>query len=189
MIDIASPVIEVATSGLDWPAIAAGIGTGVVGVAGIIGTFWQGKRGREAASQDLRNSIESSAQNLATTIEADKKRAHIAEKRRIYAQFMATLTNLIFIAHEAAIGEVGSTEEALRERRASLQRLIDIYPSMWIAFTELMLIASKEVGEAADRAYTVALTLEKLVVSDKLSDLDERIEELRGLMRTDLGEP
>lgn len=37
MLDVASPVIQVVTTGTDWPAIVAVISTGIVGLAGIGG--------------------------------------------------------------------------------------------------------------------------------------------------------
>lgn len=36
MTDLISPVVQVVTSGMDWPAIVAAISGGVVGLAGII---------------------------------------------------------------------------------------------------------------------------------------------------------
>jgi hypothetical protein len=69
--------------------------TGAVGLAGTGGTLWQGQRGREASSKDLNHSLEVGAANLITSINADNERARIAEKRRIYASFIATLGNLL----------------------------------------------------------------------------------------------
>lgn len=63
MIDAASPVIQVVTTGTDWPAIAAVISTGIVGIAGIGSAIWQARHnwGKE------------------------DDRAKLAEKKRIYA--------------------------------------------------------------------------------------------------------
>lgn len=41
MLYAGSPVIQVVTTGVDWPAIAAVISTGRVGLAGISVTLWQ----------------------------------------------------------------------------------------------------------------------------------------------------
>ena len=73
MLDAIPPVVHVVTSGggTNWPAIVAPIAAGVVGVAGIIGTAWQGKRGREAQSKDLRDSINTAADNLRDSIDAE----------------------------------------------------------------------------------------------------------------------
>ena len=69
-------VMQAATNGsVNWAAVASA----TVGVAGIIGMFWSGKRAREAASKDLLISINS-----------EDKRAKRAEKRQIYARHLAT---------------------------------------------------------------------------------------------------
>ena len=53
---IASAVQAVSIS--DWPAIVTGVVTGVVGLAGIMAVYWQGKRATETASQTFRSSID-----------------------------------------------------------------------------------------------------------------------------------
>src|SRR5215470_453593 len=68
----AVPVVTVS----DWPAIVTGIA-----LAGIAATYWQGKRATQAASENLRNSID-----------AENERARLAEKRRIYAACQAAFT-------------------------------------------------------------------------------------------------
>src|SRR5262245_31553900 len=73
----AVPVVTVS----DWPAIVTGIVIGVVGLAGIAAVYWQGKRAAEAASENLRRSID-----------AENERAQLAEKRRIYAACQAAFT-------------------------------------------------------------------------------------------------
>src|SRR5215471_18310757 len=83
--------MEVVTVGPDWPAIAAGITTGVVGLAGIGGTLWQGKRSREAQTADLKASLDATADNLKVGINAENERARLAEKRRIYARCTTAL--------------------------------------------------------------------------------------------------
>src|SRR5438552_300981 len=57
-----SPIVQAATTGTDWPAIAAAVSTGVVGLAGIVATFLSGKR----------------------TINAEDARARLAQKRQMY---------------------------------------------------------------------------------------------------------
>jgi hypothetical protein len=68
-------------SGMDWSAVA----TAAVGIAGIAGALWQGKRAREAASNDLQQNLKAASENLLTTINADNERARLSEKRRISA--------------------------------------------------------------------------------------------------------
>jgi hypothetical protein len=90
VLNVIPPVVHVVISGgTNWPAIVAPLAAGVVGVAGIIGTAWQGKRGREAQSKDLQNSIAAAAENLQLTVAAEDRRAHVAEKRQVYAAYLA----------------------------------------------------------------------------------------------------
>jgi hypothetical protein len=80
------PVAKVITVSTDWPTIVAAIITGVAAVVGIIGTCWQAKRGREAASEDLRASLDAASANLLAGITAEDKRAERAVKQRAYAE-------------------------------------------------------------------------------------------------------
>jgi hypothetical protein len=50
----AVPVVTVS----DWPVIVTGIVIGVVGLAGIVAVYWQGKRAAEASSENLHRSID-----------------------------------------------------------------------------------------------------------------------------------
>jgi hypothetical protein len=55
MLTATPPVVHVVISGgTDWPTIVAAVATGVVGIAGIIGTAWQGKRSRDMGRNTLR---------------------------------------------------------------------------------------------------------------------------------------
>ncbi len=60
----------VINSAVDWPAVVAGISAGVAALAGIGATLWQASR----------------------TWGHEDKRAKIAEKRRIYAACLTTLS-------------------------------------------------------------------------------------------------
>jgi hypothetical protein len=89
-----TPVVQVVTSGPDWPAIAAAIAGAVVGLAGIIAGYWQSKRSGEDAARNLKNSLNATARNLRISINAENKRAWVAEKRRIYAECLAAFEEL-----------------------------------------------------------------------------------------------
>jgi hypothetical protein len=67
---VASAAVQVFTSGTDWAAIAAAISGGLVGLAGIFAAWRQSGR----------------------TISAEDKRAKVAEKRRIYARYLTSIT-------------------------------------------------------------------------------------------------
>jgi hypothetical protein len=70
------PVIEVMTASTDWPAIAAGITTGVVGLAGIAATFFQNK----AAQKERRTS--------------EDKARWLQERLHINSQFLSAAVSL-----------------------------------------------------------------------------------------------
>jgi hypothetical protein len=77
VIEVASPLIQVVTSGTDWPAMWAAISGGVVGLAGIVFAWRQSKM----------------------TISADDERAILADKRQIYSKYHASLDEVFTIAN------------------------------------------------------------------------------------------
>jgi hypothetical protein len=153
-----SPDVQVVTTGTDWPAIIAAITTGVVGVAGILATYWQGKRGQEAASK-----------NLSTTINAENERAHLAEKRRIYARCLTTLWEL-----ENAIATGGSTNDVLtaEQTTAAVSAITVQY--------ELRLIAPSNVYKAENDVI--------IALMHQDGNAGNLLDECPAAMRADLGE-
>lgn len=119
MLDVASPVIQVVTTGTDWPAIAAVISTGIVGLAGIGATLWQAKRNWNI----------------------EDKRAKVAERRRIYASSLASFFTCLEAARRKdSLKDTPESETAAREYDAALIEALN-------TAVELRLIApSKEVG-------------------------------------------
>jgi hypothetical protein len=120
-----SPVVQVVTTGTDWPAIVAAISTGVVGIAGIVATFLSGKR----------------------RINAENERARLAEKRRIYAAFMAAVDSLYVITIHADDDNTQLDSARYNDARTALYR----------ATSELRLVAPPdvehivwEIGKAID---------------------------------------
>src|ERR1039457_6121611 len=131
VLDVIPPVVDVVTKGTDWPTIA----TGVVGVAGIIGTSWQGKRAREATSQDLRDSLR-----------ADTDRALTADRRGVYANFLAA-TNKMLIADADFEGNWAAADEETKNL------LVESYNAplseLFIALAEVKLVAPETIGDVA----------------------------------------
>jgi hypothetical protein len=121
MLEVSSPVVQVVTGATDWPAIAAAGATVVVAVAGIWGTAWQARKGREAAHQDLARSLDAAADNLATSIQAERG-AERAEKCLIYARSLARLTDVEVAnsGYDPAQPELGS-----RDRSGKLDAALD----------------------------------------------------------------
>lgn len=173
--------IQIVTTGPDWPAIAAAISTGVVGLAGIGGTFWQGKRAREHASTDLETSLKATSDNLELSIKAEHDRARLMEKRRVYAHF----TGMLDAAYALVTGEmfypdatsVLKSEDIIHARH---EAMIATYN----AFSELQLIAPEGIRYAA--LMIVKILTERGI---KLDVWNSRRKYLRERMRTDLGEP
>ena len=138
MTDLASPVIQVVTSGVDWPAVVAGISGGVVGLAGI--TFaWRQSR---------------------MTIRADDRRVELAEKRRIYANCLAALQ------HAADAGVMRDDPPSEREDAAAAAaetasfEVVIIAPS---AVSKLVSTALGCLGEQREEEFSDAMT--KLIVA------------------------
>jgi hypothetical protein len=188
MQEAASTVVQVVTSGTDWPAIAAGIATGVVGLAGIGGTLWQGKRAREAASKDLRESLDAATTNLQLGIEAENKRAHDAEKRRIYAECLTALNEVILAAlvyGGSAAGDVSKDVDA-RLNKALDATFKAGNEARLIASAEVQGVLSTSIREVSDLA---AGTLERESSHEVNAELSSLWENLWNTMRADLGEP
>jgi hypothetical protein len=129
---------------MDWASIAPAAITGVVGLGGIGASLWQAKKGREAASADLKESLDASTASLISSIDAENKRVREAEKRRLYAASLAAFNEMIsaLIEHSTSSRESGRQEGPL-SRTARAQE------SMNRTLEELMLIAPQDVGVLA----------------------------------------
>jgi hypothetical protein len=82
---------------MDWASLIPAAITGVVGLGGIGGTLWEGKRTREAAFRDLESSLATATQNANESINAEDRRAYVAEKRRAYSALNAAIEHLWFV--------------------------------------------------------------------------------------------
>jgi hypothetical protein len=190
VLDATQPAVQVVTAGTDWAAIAAG----VLGLAGIIGTYWQGKRGREAASTDLKASLAAEAANLLAGIQAEDMRAERAVKQRIYAACQASFLEMIgavlsqrtMCLQAGPDADMGALKAMVEEPRNA----------MYDAVSELRLIAPTDVANLAteiqvaflnfiDDTYRGASQLDP-TAPPALADMQER---LYIQMRADLGVP
>lgn len=169
----AASTVQVVTVS-DWPAIVTGLVTGVVGLAGILATYWQGKRATGAASENLR-----------TSINAENERAMLAEKRRIYARFLASLTDVLVTATKIEDrGKQASTEE----HKAMTDDLARSLAPMLSALTEVGLVGPESLRDLADGvANKVTRAADDLGNSDFV--FRPLLDQLYGAMRADLGEP
>lgn len=137
---------------MDWGSVIAGAITGVVGVAGIIGTAWQGKRSREAQSTDLRASIDAAAENLRHSISVEDDRTKLADKSRIYAQCLATLWEAVeaWLIHNASSGGERAITE-LKTARALTVAANAAYSVRLIGPPDVSRLAGKALTSVRDR--------------------------------------
>ena len=176
---IASAVQAVSIS--DWPAIVTGVVTGVVGLAGIMAVYWQGKRATETASQTFRRSID-----------VQQERARLAEKRRIYAACQAAFTAMRIesITHRVAYQPPADQDQ----RDAAELALNQVQRQMLNATSELLLIAPYDVRKlAADLADSyvsyITATVRGAPLDEPASPAAHVQEQLYDAMRADLAEP
>jgi hypothetical protein len=130
---------------VDWGIVLSGAITGVVGLAGIVGTAGQGKRSREAQTADLRASLDATAGNLKLGIDAENARARQAEKRRVYAKYLAALSETLRTT--AMVDSMGT------ENVAAVSAQLDASTALIAAMSEVELIAPQEVRLWASAAH------------------------------------
>lgn len=145
----------VINSAVDWPAVVAGISAGVAALAGIGATLWQASRtwGRE------------------------DKRAHDAEKRRIYARLIAASTDL-WITRITWQSRVAIDPALIPEYTIRVGALVT-------AAAEVRLIAPQEVWQIADQVTNLLPGYPTETTPNSFNDLHKRLIEA---MRADLGE-
>jgi len=176
-------VVQVVTAGPDWPAIVAGISTGVVGLAGIAGTLWQGKRSTEAASKDLKASLDATADNLKLGIQAENERARLAEKRKVYANYHGAISRFFAERKFTASSGAGSTPPYSDESLAAVYR----------TWSEASMVAPPGISNLIREltkdlfAYTDSLDHDRTITLPR--DWVAKRDKLLADMRTDLGEP
>jgi hypothetical protein len=152
---------------LEWVGT---LGTAMVGVAGIMATYWSAAKARITQNSNLRLSIN-----------AENERARLAEKRRIYSTYMSAIGNYVLAertladARERKLGQGRVTE-----LRSDLTRSMT---AMLAALCEIRLIAP---GNLTALAVSV---VQQLTVSEDTSlRFPEFRDELYRAMRLDLGE-
>src|SRR5215472_18291875 len=176
---IAAAVQTVSVS--NWPVIITGVATGVVGLAGIVATYWQGKRATEAASESFRRSIYAAGE-----------RARLAEKRRIYAACQAAFTAMRIesITHRVAYQPPPSQDQ----RDAAELALSQARQAMLHVTSELLLIAPEGVRKiAADLTDSylgyITATVRGASLAEPTEPAGQLQNQLYDAMRADLGEP
>ena len=142
---------------------------------------WQGKRAREATSKDLRDSLQ-----------ADTDRALKADRRNVYARFLATINKTM-----AASGLLGDAWTANQEDTARLVLHSAHTPTMtelYAAVAEVRLIAPAAIGDTAGVISDLFTDFFHELIDDDTPDFNTFYEEvtrhvkpLYAMMRGDLG--
>lgn len=187
------PVIDVVTTGTDWPAITAAIVTGIAAVVGIGGTAWQAKRARQAASADLQKSVDAAAANLLVGINAEDVRADRAVKRQIYSQFQAALDDVFLSVSDLQI-TTRSAEDGSEALVARAKQVTATLVTLFKALAEVRLIAPPPVADKAiDAVYAAFVEAQASKDPDHEYDGDSSVfnerQDLYREMRADLGVP
>jgi hypothetical protein len=182
MLDAATPLVQVTAQGTDWPAIAAGISAGVVGLAGIFGTLWQGKRSRETASNDLQRSLEAASKNLLIGINAENERGRRSTRREIYAKCLASLSVLL----QALYDNNATSDRPAEQRNAAANSYRNALVAAYSAVAEVQLTAPEEVGRLASQDLLALMEIRGPSV--KNFNLRESRDRLLRAMRADLDE-
>jgi hypothetical protein len=160
--DLASPVIQVVTSGTDWPAVAAAISGGIVGLAGIVFAWRQSKM----------------------IIRAEDQRAELAEKRQINSKYQASLDDVFTVAN------ILRTEDG-PDRPKYLSELQTANMAMFNATSDVRLTASAGIASLARKvADTLSATAWRAAQTGSDVDPGNAVyngrQELYDLMHADL---
>jgi hypothetical protein len=164
--------------------------TGVVGLAGIGGTLWQGKRSREAQTADLKASLDATTENLRLNIKAEDERVRIAEKRRIYSEALSAFRELTM----ATTAHRWLHSSSVEVRKDSLSRLEKAKDAAFVAGDQLILVAPSSMHEIVSELQNASVnymgaTIEGASIGgEDRSDIGKIQAKLFIAMRTDLGE-
>jgi len=163
--EVSSAVVQVVTSGVDWPAVVAAISGGVVGLAGIIFAWRQSKM----------------------TIRADDERVELADKRQIYSKYQASLDDVFTVAN------ILRTEHG-PDRPKYLSNLQGANVAMFNATSDVRLAAPAHIAnKAREVADTLSKAAVRAAQTGADVDQDNAVyngrQDLYRLMRADLGVP
>src|SRR5262249_34887184 len=119
----------------------------VAGQAGQRSSSPNAKANRQAASKDLQASMRQTADNPVVSIKAQKQRADVATKRRIYAACLAAFQQVMRAAVNYRTARTTQTEE---ERKPLIQKQEDAQDKMYQTMGELILIAPYDIAQLTD---------------------------------------
>jgi hypothetical protein len=153
---------------LEWIAT---LGTAIVGIAGIAATYLSAGKARITQIR-----------NLQLSIDAENGRARIAEKRRVYVEYMSAISSYVTAERRlAAARSRNSAEDSISVLRPELDQAMTI---MLRALCEVRLIAPGPLSLLAGNVVMGLATSE-----DTSLIFPQFRDELYKAMRCDLGEP
>jgi hypothetical protein len=166
--------------------------TGAVGLAGIGGTLWQGKRSREAQTADLKASLDATAENLKAGIKAENERARLAEKRLIYADCLTAFVEMMPATAGYRV-EFSAADHDAEKLQAAESRLGKARDAMYRALSLVEVGGSDEVAKLAQESTDAFMKYVFATRTGESSDADadkirDAMANLRQAMRADLGE-
>jgi len=153
------------------PVLIGAIGPSAVGVIGIVATYWTGRKVLFVQTR-----------NIELQIRVESERARVAEKRQIYATFVAMTSKYVAVVHSLAVERTrNGSEIQLASIRAELDQAMQ---SMLTSLGEIRLIAPEGL------AIMSVKVVQKLTTTEDLASIfPEMREKLYVAMRADLGEP
>jgi hypothetical protein len=167
----------------NWATVIPAVVTGAVGIAGIGGTILSAKL-----------TAKTQTANLGLSIGAENHRARLAEKRRIYATFMASHERALegVVKHRASFRLSESTNDI--KAMETIQR--DARSALGNARAEMGLIEPVNFGSLPDqlvemlRSYAEATAIGARELDKPTPAVDLEVQDqLYTAMRTDLTEP
>jgi hypothetical protein len=118
---------------VSWTTVITGLVSGVIGVVGTSLGAWLTGRTQTA--------------NLQLSIDAERERARIADKRQTYARCLASLTDVVVAT--AKLDEYGA-DVGPEERRSLVFASHDSLAPMFVAMNEMRLVAPESLGKLVD---------------------------------------
>jgi hypothetical protein len=119
---------------MDWASVVSIAITGIVGIAGVAGTIVSARLASKSATKDLKLSIS-----------AENDRADKAEKRRIYAAFLAAADEMVLAESQHRL--YYSTDDQVGLNNLATEQ-IQATHTMYEKVSELFLIAPPDVSKA-----------------------------------------
>lgn len=155
---------------VNWTSIVANLVTGIASMSAVGISFFSARTAIKAATDQLR-----------TSIAAEDARAKLAEKRRIYADYLSSLTKSF---HASADAHYHKNKRSKKFRAAEAEANRTRFEAMH-ALSVVRLICSREVSSLAS---STLMSLARALDGSSHIEFVEELASLTLAMRMDLGE-